>query len=158
MCPERPNRHHCNLVMECDMNMIRYEAAPTVRDVFDEFFRGFAMPYRGRETGVPMRVEVREENGAYKVRADLPGVKKEDIGITVEGDVVSIKAEVRREAADAEKDRVLYTERHQGRFERSFRLADEIAEDKVEAKYVDGVLELVLPRKAATVARQITVH
>lgn len=143
------------------MDMIRYEVHPGFRNAFDEFFRGFTVPQRTRENGVasvPMRVEVREENGAYKVRADLPGVKKEDIGVTIDGDVVSIKAEVRREATEGEKERVLYTERHHGRFERSFRLADEIAEDRAEAKYVDGVLELTLPRKAATAARQLAVH
>jgi HSP20 family protein len=148
------------------MNLVRYESMPTVRDIFDDFFRGFfvqpvprgALPDEfapARQARV--RVEVAEENGAYKVRADLPGVKKEDIQVTVDGDVLSIQAETRQEKETKDGERVVYSERQIGKFARSFRLASEIELDKAEAKYADGVLELTLPKKTAAV-KQLTVH
>ena len=105
-----------------------------------------------------LRIDVVEQNGEYKVLAELPGVRKEDINVQVDGDQVSIVAEVKVEREAREGERVLHTERYAGKLARSFRLGEEIDEGRVSAKYTDGVLELRLPKKAPVAAKQITIN
>ena len=126
-------------------------------DLVDDFFKGFfvrPMAYEGRG----MRVDVAEKNGSYTVTAELPGVKKEDIQVTVDGAQVTLAAEVKREREVSQDERVLHTERVFGKATRSFTLPQELDEAKVEAKYRDGVLELTLPKKAAAARKQIMVQ
>jgi len=92
------------------------------------------------------------------VHAEVPGVKKEDIHVSIDGAIVSISAERRDEKDVKEGERMLRTERYFGKVSRSFQLAQEIDEAQVTAKYSDGVLELSLPKKAATQARKITIQ
>lgn len=131
------------------------------RDPLDDFFRGFFV--RPVDFGNPpdapaLKIDVREQEAAYLVYAEIPGVKREDINVAVDGPVVSISAERREEKDVKEGERVLRTERYFGKVSRSFQLAQEIDESKVVAKYADGVLELSLPKKAATQARRITIQ
>ena len=119
-------------------------------DLAEEVFKGVA-PSR-------MKVDVAEKNGAYTVTADLPGVKKEDIQITIDGPQVTLAAEVKREKETGDEERVLHTERAFGRVSRSFTLPQELDEGKAEAKFRDGVLELTLPKKAAAQRKQITIQ
>ena len=119
-------------------------------DLAEEVFKGVA-PSR-------MKVDVAEKNGAYTVTADLPGVKKEDIQITIDGPQVTLAAEVKREKETGDEERVLHTERVFGRVSRSFTLPQELDEGKAEAKFRDGVLELTLPKKAAAQRKQITIQ
>jgi len=93
-----------------------------------------------------MHVEVVEKNGAYKVHADLPGVKKEDISVSVDGNVVSIEA-CTQGSTESNGGKVLFNERHYGQMSRSFTLENEVDEDKATGKYADGVLTLDLPKK-----------
>jgi len=93
-----------------------------------------------------MHVEIVEKNGAYKVHADLPGVKKEDISVSVDGNVVSIEATIQG-STDSKGGKVLFNERHYGQMSRSFTLKNEVDEDKATGKYADGVLTLELPKK-----------
>jgi HSP20 family protein len=88
----------------------------------------------------------------------LPGVKKEDIKVNIDGDQVSIVAESRSEREEKEAGRLLHSERYVGKVARAFRLSQEIDEARASAKYADGVLELTLPKKATAAARQITVQ
>ena len=139
-------------------NITRYDA---LGDLVDDFFGGFVVRPLAFEAELPvrrMKVDVAEQNGDYKVVAELPGVKKEDIKVNIDGDEVSITAETRvaKEAKDGE--RVLHSERYVGKVSRAFRLAEEIDEAKASAKYSDGVLELTLPKKAATAARQLAIQ
>ena len=128
-------------------------------DPFEDLMRGFLFPrlsYEGQNAArFPM--DVSENEIAVRVRADLPGVRKEDIAVSVEGNTVTITAEVRADVDGRSADRVLRAERYVGRLERSFSLAPEIEEDGAEARYVDGVLELVLPKKVATAHKRIVV-
>jgi len=101
---------------------------------------------------------VAEKNGAYTVTADLPGVKKEDIQITIDGPQVTLAAEVKREKETTDEERVLHLERTFGKVSRSFSLPQELDEAKAEAKFRDGVLELTLPKKAAAARKQITIQ
>jgi HSP20 family protein len=92
------------------------------------------------------------------VLAELPGAKKEDINVQIDGDQVSITAEVRTEREAREGERVLHSERYAGKVARAFRLGEELDESKAVAKYNDGILELTLPKKATTASRQISIQ
>jgi HSP20 family protein len=131
-------------------------------DLIDDVLKGFFVRPLGIEPELPaqgrMKIEVTEANGAYKVQAELPGVRKEDIGVNIDGDQVSITAETKVERDVKEGERVLHSERYFGKVSRAFRLAQEVDESKAVAKYNDGVLELTLPKKAAAAAKQITIQ
>jgi HSP20 family protein len=133
-----------------------------VGDLVDDFFKGFLvrpLAFEGGREALPrMRVDVAERNGAYTVTAELPGVKKEDIQITVDGAQVTLAAEVKREKEASQDERVLHTERVYGKVSRSFTLPQELDEAKAEAKFTDGVLELTLPKKAAAQRKQISIQ
>jgi HSP20 family protein len=101
---------------------------------------------------------VAEKDGAYTVTAELPGVKKEDIQVTIDGAQVTLAAEVKREKEVSQDERVLHTERVYGKATRSFTLPQEVDEAKAEAKFRDGVLELTLPKKAAAARKQISIQ
>jgi HSP20 family protein len=105
-----------------------------------------------------LKLDVTEKNGAYQVTADLPGVKKEDIQVAIDGAQVTLTAEVKREKDVADGDRVLHTERAFGKLTRSFSLPQELDETKAEAKFRDGVLELTLPKKAAAARKAIAIQ
>jgi len=139
-------------------NITRYDP---FGDLVDDFFRGFLVQPAGFEVGVPvrrMKIDVEEQNGEYKVVDELPGVKKEDIKVNIEGDEVSITAETRVEKEAKDGERLLHSERYVGKVARAFRLAQEIDESRASAKYSDGVLELTLPKKATATAKQLTVQ
>jgi HSP20 family protein len=133
-------------------------------ELVDDLFKGFfvrPVAYEGRagEAAMPrMKVDVAERNGAYTVTAELPGVKKEDIQVSIDGSQVSLAAEVKREKEAAQDERVLHTERAYGKVSRSFTLPQEVDESKAEAKFRDGVLELTLPKKAAAARKQISIQ
>ena len=131
-------------------------------ELVDDLFKGFLvrpLSYEGREAVAPrMRVDVAEKNGAYLVTAEVPGVKKEDIHVSVDGAQVTLEAEVKQEREAGKDERQLHVERVYGKATRSFTLPQELDESKVEAKYRDGVLELTLPKKAAAARKQITIQ
>jgi len=131
-------------------------------DTLDELFRGFfvrPVGFEGNGTApTPFAVDVAEDERAYILRGDLPGVKKDDINITVDGDTVAITAEVRSEKEVKNGERVLRAERQYGKVYRAFTLGQAVDETQVQAKYADGVLELTLPKKAAVQAKRITVQ
>jgi HSP20 family protein len=105
-----------------------------------------------------MKLEVSEQAEAFKVLAEIPGVKKDEIQVTIDGDQVTISAEVRKEKDVKEGERVIHSERYYGKVARAFRLGHEIDEANATAKYNDGVLELVLPKKKTQSARQLSVQ
>jgi HSP20 family protein len=132
-------------------------------DLVDDLFKGFfvrPVAYEGRGDAVAprMKVDVAEKNGNYTVTAELPGVKKEDIQVTIDGAQVTLAAEVKREKEVTQGERVLHTERVFGSATRSFTLPQEVDEAKAEAKFRDGVLELTLPKKAAAARKQISIQ
>lgn len=130
-----------------------------VDDLFNGFFvRPVSYDSRSALEAPRMKVDVVERDGAYRVSADLPGVKKEDIQVSIDGTQVTLSAEIRREKEVAEGERVLHTERSFGKATRSFTLPQEVDEAKAEAKFRDGVLELTLPKKAAAERRTITIQ
>jgi HSP20 family protein len=105
-----------------------------------------------------IKLDVAESDKAYTVKAELPGVKKEDIAVEVDGNQVSITAEVKREKEEKKGEEVLHSERYYGRQFRSFTLGREIDRTKVEAKYADGVLELTLPKNGKVPTARIAIQ
>jgi HSP20 family protein len=148
------------------VNVTRFDPrADYLGDLVDDLFKGFlvrpvtyAEGREGREAVARIKVDVSERNGAYLVHAELPGVKKEDIQLTVDGAQVTLSAEIKREKDVTEGERVLHSERVYGKVSRSFTLPQEIDEAAAQAKFSDGVLELTLPRKAAAAKKQITIQ
>jgi len=132
-------------------------------ELVDDLFKGFLVrpvAYEGGRNDVlpRIKVDVAEKNGAYTVTAELPGVKKDDIQVTIDGAEVTLTAEVKREKEVTQDERVLHTERLFGKVTRSFTLPQEVDEAKAEAKFRDGVLELTLPKKAAAARKQVTIQ
>ncbi|MBI4196151.1 MAG: Hsp20 family protein [Betaproteobacteria bacterium] len=127
----------------------------------DDMFKGlFVRPVRFDIEGLPhlqIKLEVKRNDDAYTVSAELPGVKKEDIHVEVDGNQVTISAEVKKESEEKKGELVLRSERYYGKLERGFTLDSDIDESKVEAKYADGVLKLVLPKKARATSKRISV-
>jgi HSP20 family protein len=132
-------------------------------ELVDDLFKGFLVrpvgfEGRGESTMPRAKVDIAEKNGAYVVSAELPGVKKEDINVSIDGAQVTLEAEVKREKEASQDERVLHSERVYGKLTRSFTLPQEVDESKAEAKFRDGVLELTLPKKAAAQRKQISIQ
>ena len=138
-------------------NLTRYSP---VDDAFDDLFRGFFMrPVRME--GAPemqIKMDVKEDDKGYSVHAEIPGVKKDDIHVTIDGNQVAVSAEVKNEKEVKEGEKVLRSERYYGKVSRAFTLGQDVDEGAAQAKYSDGVLELVLPKKAVTKAKRLSIE
>lgn len=136
-------------------NLTKYEPFADL----DDLFKGFMLrPVRFEQALPQIRIDVTEANGAYMVRADIPGVKKEDIKVDIEGNQVSISAETRAEKEKKEGERVIHSERTYGQVSRAFTLDQDVDDKTATAKYADGVLELKLPKKAGAGQTKIVVQ
>jgi HSP20 family protein len=139
-------------------NIRRYDP---FEDLFSDFFKGYLVrPVGGDEAAAVaprVKLEVSEEDKVYKVHAELPGVKKDDIHIEIDGDQVAISAEVKQEKDVKNGHRIVHSERYYGKLSRAFRLAQDVDESAAVAKYSDGVLELTLPKKAAASRKAISI-
>ena len=124
----------------------------------DDLFRGFLMsPVRlDGQPELQIKIDVSEDEKAYTVHAEIPGVNKEDILVGVDGNQVSISAEIKNVSEVKEGSRVLRSERYFGSVSRAFSLAQDVDASTVSAKYANGVLELVLPKR--TVARSTRIR
>ncbi len=141
------------------VNMTRFNP---LEDAFDSLFRGVPVWLPTRETRAPaptqFRMDVTENDKEYRVLAELPGVKKEEIGITINGNEVAVSAEVRHEKDVKNGETALCAERYYGKIQRSFALSQEVDEATAQARYNDGVLELTLPKKTLAAAKRLAVH
>jgi HSP20 family protein len=125
---------------------------------FDDLFRGFGMrPWREMESAPEICIDVSENDKSYIVQAELPGVKKEDIEVSVDGGQVSISAELKRETRKKEGEAELFSERFYGKTFRSFTLPSEVESAKADAHYENGVLTLTLPKAHNGRAQKISV-
>ena len=127
---------------------------------FDDLFKGFRMrPWLSEADMEPrIKVDVSEAEATYSVKAEIPGVKKEDIHVAIDGNQVSIEAEVKKEKEEKKGEKVVRSERYFGKVSRAFRLGQEIDEAGASARYSDGVLELTLPKKATAAAKQLRIQ
>lgn len=138
-------------------NILRYNPAD---DAFDDLFRGFFMRpvrFEGQQE-VQIKVDVSEDDKAYTVHAEIPGVKKEDIHVTIDGDQVAISAEVKNEKEVKEGEKILRSERYYGKVSRAFTLGQDVDDAAAEAKYNNGVLELRLPKRASAKSRRLNIQ
>lgn len=128
-------------------------------DVDDMFNRFMVRPLlrEGMEVEPQIKMDVKEADGKYLVNAEIPGVNKDDIHVTVDGNRVSISAEVKQEKETKEGERVIRCERSYGMASRSFTLADEVDQSQVQAKYNNGMLELTLPKKPGSSRKEISI-
>jgi len=124
----------------------------------DELFRGFFRPVRVDKAPASIRMDVAEKENAYVVKAEIPGVKKEDIHVSIEGNQVTIGAEVKREKDVKNGEHVLRSERYYGSVHRGFTLPVEVDETASNAKYEDGVLELTLVKKPTPSGRKLAIQ
>ena len=125
---------------------------------FDDFFRSLALRPQWSELETPdVRIDVTENDGAYRVKAEMPGVDKNDIDVSISGNQVAISAEIKRESKKKDDERDICTERYYGQVYRSFSLPDEVDSGKASAHYESGVLTLELPKKGNGSARKLTI-
>ncbi len=132
--------------------------------LFDDFFKDLApgfyvRPLHGDPLPNPgqIKIDVKESPEAYTVTAELPGVPRDDIHVTIDGGMVTISAEVKQQDAQSEGEKVLRSERYFGQIARSFRLAADIDKARAKAKYGDGVLNLTLPKQTAAGAHRLNI-
>jgi HSP20 family protein len=137
-------------------NLTRYDPFGDIDELFKGFFVRPAL-FEGQPQ-MQIKMDVKEDDNAYTVHADIPGVKKEDIHVSIEGNQVSISAETKMEKEEKEGKKVLRSERYVGKVARSFSLAQDVDEARFQAKYNDGVLELTLPKKAVSAAKKLAVQ
>ena len=131
-------------------------------DPFDDLFRGFfvrPVDVGGQPQQAPsIKMDVREQEGNFLVHAELPGVKKEDIHVIVDGNQVSISAEVKQEKETRDGEHLLRSERYFGKVSRSFQLGQDIDDAKAVARFNDGVLELTLPKRAGSPNKRLAIE
>ena len=130
---------------------------------FDDFFKDFGKGFWLKPLPFPaqpelaMKVDVKEDDKSFIIKADIPGVKKEDIQIDIEDDHVALRAEVKQEKDEKQGEKVVYSERAYGMVSRSFTLPLDVDAKGAKAEYKDGVLNLTLPKKGNGSAKRIAV-
>lgn len=128
-------------------------------ELLNELSDGFFIRPFARAAGMEptIKLEVREDDAAYTVCAEVPGARKEDIHVDVDGTGVMLRAEVKQEKAEKQGEKVIYTERSYGSVSRSFSLPGEVDAQRAKAEYKDGVLTLTLPKKLGGQGRRISI-
>jgi HSP20 family protein len=156
------------------MNLMRRNAGPLasyrpgtmedqfgrmVESMFQDFFAPLAQGghWADEGMGVP-RLDVRETDKAFEIQADLPGVKKEDIKVSIDGPRVTIEGECQQANEQREGEQVVYSERSTRRYQRSFTLPSEVDDASAEARLENGVLMLTLPKKQGGAAKRLTIQ
>jgi len=145
------------------LNITRFNA---LEDAFENMYRGVPVWLPKLETRLEtrapaptqFRMDITENDQEYQVLAELPGVKKEEISVTINGNEVAVSAEVKHEKDVENGETVLRAERYYGKIQRAFALGQEVDEATAQAKYNDGVLELTLPKKIVAAAKRLEVH
>jgi len=136
--------------------LARFDPFWDMDEVFDKFMMRPVFR-EGLEIEPQIKMDVKESNGDYKIKAEIPGVKKDDIHVSIDGNRVSISAEVKKEKEEKEGEKVIRCERSYGMASRTFSLGEDVDQGKVQAKYTDGVLELTLPKKPGSSRKEIPV-
>jgi HSP20 family protein len=132
-----------------------------VDELFSDFFNRSGWSVPARSVGLPAvraRTDVIDKGDKYAVSVDLPGMRKEDIQVSIDGARISISAEDKSQRQVKDGDKVLHTERHATSYARSFELPAEVTEEGADASFENGVLQLTLPKRAHAVAKRLTVR
>jgi HSP20 family protein len=129
---------------------------------FDDLFKGFLVRPLRYDLEAPaqmnVKLDVTRTDDTYTVKAEMPGIKKDDISVSIDGSQVTIAGEVKKEKEEKKGEEVIRSERYYGKVSRSFTLPQEVDEGKAQAKYADGVLNLTLPVKSKAGSRKLTVN
>ena len=145
-----------NTLMHVPRNGLR----PWTRD-FDSLFEGFLRPARWMEEsaseGLIPALDVIERDNEFIVRAEMPGIKKDEIEVSLENGVLTLGAQTTSVTEEKDGERVIRQERRYGKYVRSLRIGKDIDEKKVKAAYKDGVLELTLPKAETVKPKKINV-
>ncbi|WP_261543336.1 Hsp20/alpha crystallin family protein [Burkholderia multivorans] len=141
-------------------NVTRYD--PFSIEPVSDLFQGLFRPLRGMTLSdepdlASMKIDVTENDRAYTVNAELPGIAKEDIDVQVSGNTVSINAKIERNNEQKDGERVIRRERYSGAVSRSFSLSGEIDDANATATYQNGVLSLTLPKKATVGQKKLAI-
>ncbi|MGB7184719.1 MAG: Hsp20/alpha crystallin family protein [Burkholderiaceae bacterium] len=142
--------------------MNRINAYDPLAEFFPQVLRGFVQPAREKSAVTSaiasvMRMDVTESENAYVVRAEIPGVSKEDINVEIDGANVAISALVKPRGEQVEGVRLVRNERYEGKLSRSLSFSAEIEEESAVASYENGVLELSLPKKTVVGAKRLAI-
>jgi HSP20 family protein len=134
-----------------------------ISTIFDDFFgdyftRGLRPVAAPSAAPTLARLDVSDQGDSYRVTVDLPGVRKEDIHVTVEGAHVAIRAETKAETTNTEQGKLIYAERRGTVYARSFELPVEVTQEQADASYENGVLTLVLPKRQTITSQRLTVR
>jgi HSP20 family protein len=141
------------------MNELRVPDLLDLEPFPSSLMRELWRPWRSQEgaQAPQIRIDLSETDKDYTVKAEIPGVKKEDIDVRIDGNQVTISAEVKQDKEDKKDGRVLRCERRYGYASRSFMLDSDVEQSSADAKYSNGVLELKLPKKAQSSAKRLTI-
>jgi HSP20 family protein len=127
----------------------------------DDLFKGLVLKPMHFDMDFPEQVQIRMDvtrsDGAYLVKAEIPGVKKDDINVTIDGNQVTVSGEVKKDTEEKKGEEIIRSERYYGKVTRSFTLPQDIDQSRVIAKYSDGVLDLTLPTKEKATAKKIAI-
>ena len=131
-------------------------------DDFDNLFQGFFRPMQRVEEdarqGLAPRLDVVERENEFVVQAEMPGITRDDIEVTLENGILTISGECRNEKDETNGSRLIRQERQYGKYVRSLRLGKEVDEKKIKANYKDGILELTLPKLEEVKPKKINVN
>ncbi len=147
-----------NLARHDPSSLARFDPFGDIDDLFRGFFVRPALMEGQQQQQMQIKMDVKEDDNAYIVHADIPGVKKEDIQVNIEGNQVSISAESKMEKEEKEDEKVLRSGCYYGKVARSFALGHEVDETQAQAKYTDGVLELTLPKKPGAASKKLDIQ
>ena len=133
--------------------------------LFDDFLKDLAPAFYvrplhgdGLPTPAQIKVDVKESDRTYTVQAEVPGVSKDEIHVSLDGNVVTLRAEIKQEDSQGSDEKLLRSERYYGAVSRSFQLPVEIDQTQAKAKYDNGVLTLTLPKKLAGGSQRLTIE
>lgn len=132
------------------MNLIPRNTVFDFDTLFNDLFHGFGRPSidtRQPDNLAGMRVDIHDADTQYEIHAELPGVKKKDISITLQNGVLTISASKKTESEKKEKGKVIWKERSSGSITRSFTVGSGVTEKDIKANFSDGVLTLEVPKK-----------
>ena len=128
-------------------------------DPIEDMFRSLTRPWPANLSAraPQIKLDVSEADANYVVKAEVPGVRKEDIDVRIEGNQVTISAEIKKDKEEKKDGRVLRSERQYGFASRTFSLACDVDEAKSGAKYENGILELTLPKKTTSSSKRLPI-
>ena len=137
---------------------------PARRSLFDDMLRDFPLgysiaPLHGDPLPHPgkIKIDVKETGKSLVIHAEMPGVSKDQIDISVDNNVLTISAEVSQYDADEENEKVIHSERYYGSVSRSISLPSEVSTDDATANYADGILTLTLPKTVKDAQKKISI-